>query len=42
MQYLNQKYYEAVKKIKEEKAISDSTKEILNTSLKEFSSMFKA
>jgi F-type H+-transporting ATPase subunit alpha len=41
-QFLNQKYYEAIKNVRDEKAISDKSKETLNASLKEFKSMFKA
>lgn len=41
LQFLNQKYYEVIKAIREEKAISDKSKEMLHASLKEFSSMFK-
>lgn len=41
-QFLNQKYYEVIKSIRDEKALSDKSKETLAASLKEFKSMFKA
>lgn len=41
-QFLNQKYYEVIKSIRDEKMISDKSKETLSSSLKEFKSMFKA
>jgi F-type H+-transporting ATPase subunit alpha len=41
-QFLNQKYYEVVKSVRDEKALSDKSKETLTASLKEFKSMFKA
>jgi F-type H+-transporting ATPase subunit alpha len=41
-QFLNQKYYEVVKAVRDEKALSDKTKETLTASLKEFKSMFKS
>lgn len=42
MQFLNQKYYEVVKTIRDEKTISDKSKETLVTALKEFKTLFKA
>lgn len=42
LQFLNQKYYEVVKTIRDEKAISDKSKETLVASLKEFKTLFKA
>ncbi|MES2768425.1 MAG: F0F1 ATP synthase subunit alpha [Bdellovibrionota bacterium] len=40
--FLNQKYYEVIKTVRDEKMLSDKTKETLVASLKEFKSMFKA
>lgn len=41
-QFLKQKYYEVIKNVRDEKTLSDKSKEALTTSLKEFKSMFKA
>ncbi len=40
--FLNQKYYEVIKTVRDEKMLSDKSKETLVASLKEFKSMFKA
>ncbi len=41
-QFMKQKYYEVVKAIRDEKTISDASKETLNAALKEFKTIFKA